>query len=299
MSWILYTITATILQNFRNLEQKNLNKKLDALTVSWSRFILPLPFAILTAIYTFSILTNQFILYCIITAIFQVGGNLFLLRTIKSKNFSIGVAFSKTETLQAMIVGFLFFGETVSSVGCSAILVATIGVILMSGLSFNGGFKKFTKSLNNKSTLFGILCGSCFSVSAFNLKFASETLLPLGYSNLKASMVVLLWVICFQNLLFILVKLYQKRLRQDLSSLILLENKTAFFKTSILSFLGSVFWFTAYSLGKVVYVKAVGQIELILAIASSHFILKERLNRLEIIGIILTFSGILTLILFH
>jgi drug/metabolite transporter (DMT)-like permease len=57
-----------------------------------------------------------------------------------------------------------------------------------------------------------------------------------------------------------------------------LENKSTFFKTTIFSFLGSICWFTAYSLGKVVYVKAVGQIELLMAIASSYFILKEKLK---------------------
>jgi len=46
MSWIIFTILATILQTFRTLEQKTLNKKLDLLTVSWSRFILPFPIAL-------------------------------------------------------------------------------------------------------------------------------------------------------------------------------------------------------------------------------------------------------------
>ena len=53
MSWVIFTILATILQSFRNLEQKSLNKRLDALTVSWSRFIIPLPFAIIVVILTF------------------------------------------------------------------------------------------------------------------------------------------------------------------------------------------------------------------------------------------------------
>jgi hypothetical protein len=42
-----------------------------------------------------------------------------LLKTFKSKNFSIGIAFYKTEVLQAMVIGFLFFNATISLSGFS------------------------------------------------------------------------------------------------------------------------------------------------------------------------------------
>jgi drug/metabolite transporter (DMT)-like permease len=48
-----------------------------------------------------------------------------------------------------------------------------------------------------------------------------------------------------------------------------------------------------------VYVKAIGQIELVMAIAASYFLLKEKIKKSEIIGIALTSSGILGLILLH
>lgn len=299
MSWIIYTIAAAALQTFRNLEQKSLNKKLDAFTVSWSRYILPLPLAIVAVVYTFSVVENNFIRYCLVTGFFQVMGNICLLQTIKSKNFSIGIAFYKTETLQAMLVGLIFFNQLISFSGFMAIMVAMVGVILMSGLVFNGGMTKFLQSLKDKSTAYGILTGSCFSISAFNLKFASEILTGLGYSYIKAAILVLLWVIFFQNIFFVVIKIYQKRLRRDFSSLMLAENKNVFFRTSVFSFLGSICWFAAYGIGNVVYVKAVGQVELIMALIASHFLLKEELKKQEIIGIILTSSGILALILFH
>ncbi|MCE3254713.1 MAG: multidrug transporter [Rickettsiaceae bacterium] len=297
MSWIIYTIGGAAFQTFRNLEQKVLNQKLDALTVSWSRFILPFPFAIIVALNTFSFVEKSLIIYCIITAFFQVAGNIFLLQTLKSKNFSVGVAFYKTEALQAMIVGMLLFNEKVSFSDFVAIITGMSGVILMSGLIFNNGFKIFVKSMNNKSTFYGLMSGFCFSISAFNLKFASATLVNIGHSNLKAALVVLMWVILFQNILFIAAKLYGRRLKKDLKSLVSLENKYAFFKTTILSFLGSVCWFTAFGMEKVVYVKAVGQIELVIAIMVSHFILKEKIKMNEITGMILTSLGILGLVL--
>ena len=297
MLWILYTIAATILQTFRNLEQKGLNKTLDSFTVSWSRFILPLPFAIITVACTSTLVSKWFIVYCFITAFFQIAGNICLLQTFKSRNFSIGIAFYKTEVLQAAIVGLLFFNAKIPASSFMAIIVATIGAIFMSGLVFNDGFKKFTQSFGNKSTLYGLLSGFCFSISAFNLKFASETLSNIEQSYIKIAIIVIMWVICFQNLFFIIIKFCQNRLAKDLKSLVSLEHKSTFFKTSALSFLGSVAWFAAYGLGQVIYVKAVGQIELIMAIAVSYFVLKERLKISEIIGIALTSGGILWLIL--
>ena len=123
MSWVIFTILAAILQSFRNLEQKSLNKRLDALTVSWSRFIIPLPFAIIVAVSSFYQLDNEFIFHCFVTGLFQIAGNVFLLQTFKTRNFSIGIAFSKTEVLQSFLYHFnlktptyLQIPKTISSV---------------------------------------------------------------------------------------------------------------------------------------------------------------------------------------
>jgi hypothetical protein len=61
MSWILYTIAATLFQTFRNLKQKGLNKNLDVLTTPWSRYILPLPLALFVAAKTFFLASELFI----------------------------------------------------------------------------------------------------------------------------------------------------------------------------------------------------------------------------------------------
>jgi drug/metabolite transporter (DMT)-like permease len=295
MSWIICTIIGALLQTFRNLEQKSLNKKLDTLTVSWSRFILPLPLAIAVVFLTSPIIQYDFVLYCVITAIFQICGNFLLLETFKSKNFSVGIAFYKTEVLQTVILGLLFFNQHISNSGFLAILVTIFGAFLMSNISLRAGNINFTQ----RAVFFGILSGFCFSISAFNLKFASENLMLLGYSNIKAPIVVLLWVITVQNLIFIAIKSYQKRLKSDLKKLFDAENKMSFFKTGLLSFLGSAFWFVAFAIGNVIYVKAVGQIEMVFAVLASQFYLKEKHSRREFVGIVITTFGILALIILH
>jgi drug/metabolite transporter (DMT)-like permease len=289
--WILLTIIAAILQAFRNLEQKNLNKKLDYLTVSWSRFILPSPFALIAILLTFSKVSNQFIIYCFLTAILQIAANIFLLKTVKSKNFSIGVLFYKTETLQAALLGVLFFNQTISLIGYFAIILAVFGMFLMSEINLKQKF--------DSSVIFGVLSGFCFAVCSFYLKLASNLLIVDGYSGFIASLIVLTWVIAIQNLFLAGIKIYQKSILSDLKKLFSLENRKSFLTTSLFSFLGSVCWFTAFTIGNVVYVKAVGQIELIIAVFISHFYLKEHHKTKEIMGIIATIIAIMLIIIFH
>lgn len=290
--WILLTIMAAILQAFRNLEQKNLNKKLDYITVSWSRFILPLPFAVITILLTFSDTNQQFIIYCFLTAILQISANIFLLKTVKSKNFSIGVLFYKIETLQAALLGILFFGQTISVVGYLAIALAAFGMFLMSEINLK-------KEKFDSAVIFGMLSGLCFAACSFYLKFASNLLIIDGYSSFAASVIVLMWVIAIQNLFLAGIKTYQKSILIDLRKLFSVENKKSFLVTSLFSFLGSVCWFTAFTIGNVVYVKALGQIELIIAVFISHFHLKEQHKIKEIIGMVITLVAILLIIIFH
>ncbi len=297
MSWIIFTIAATILQTFRNLEQKSLNQKLDTLTVSWSRFILPLPFAIICVVLTFSEVRAHFILLCAVTAFFQIAGNAFLLKTIKSRNFSIGIAFYKTEILQSLILGLVFFNNSISATAFVAIVITSIGMVLMSNISWRSG-KNFYQQFD-KSALFGALSGLCFAISAFSLKAAAQELIDDNRTNFIAAVIVLMWVISLQNIFFAVVKSSQNRLRRDLASLFTAENKWSFLKTGALSYAGSVCWFSAYALGNVVYVKAIGQIELLLAVLISYAHLKERQSKSELAGITLTLIGISILIFFY
>ena len=63
------------------------------------------------------------------------------------------------------------------------------------------------------------------------------------------------------------------------------------------SIIGSIGWFTAFTLTNVAYVKTVGQIELLFSILITHKIFKEKFNRMEIIGGLLVIFSILILVM--
>jgi drug/metabolite transporter (DMT)-like permease len=295
--WALLTILAIFFQIIRNLEQKKLHKDLDVFTTSWSRFILPFPFAIIEVISTFQSYNFEFFHYILINALFQILGNIFLIKTIQTKNFSVGVAFSKTEIIQALILGFLLYNFRFNFKEILAIFLAFIGIVLLAKLDFKN-FKDFTKSLKNIATLYGILCGFCFGITSYNIQFASNFLINEGFNTIKASTVVLLYTIFFQNIFFIILKSFQKKLFSDVKKLFLIENYRRFLLTSLSSFVGSICWYGAYAIGSVIHVKTVGQLEIIVSMLVSKFYLKEKNTIKENLGIFFIISAILLIVLF-
>ena len=61
--------------------------------------------------------------------------------------------------------------------------------------------------------------------------------------------------------------------------------------------LGSIFWFTAFTLQNAAYVFAVGQIEVIFSLAASYLFFKEKMAARELVGIFFLSGSILGLIL--
>jgi len=295
--WALLTISAIFFQIIRNLEQKKLHKDLDVFTTSWSRFILPFPFAIIAVISTFQSYNFEFFHYILINALFQILGNIFLIKTIQTKNFGVGIAFSKTEIIQALILGFLLYNFRFNFNEILAIFIAFIGIILLAKIDFKN-FKDFTKSLKNIASLYGILCGFCFGITSYNIQFASNYLISDGFNSIKASTLVLLYTIFFQNIFFIIFKSFQKRLFSDVKKLFLIDNYRKFLLTSLSSFVGSICWYGAYSIGNVIHVKTVGQLEIIASMLVAKFHFKEKNSIKENLGIIFIIIAILLIILF-
>ena len=61
--------------------------------------------------------------------------------------------------------------------------------------------------------------------------------------------------------------------------------------------LGSVGWFTAFTLHNASYVRAVGQIELVFTFMATTLFFGERVGRAELAGIALIVAGILLILL--
>ena len=144
----------------------------------------------------------------------------------------------------------------------------------------------------NSSAGIGLLCGLAFGIGSFFIRDASLSLE--GINFLLTSALTLLSVLLFQTVgLGILVVI---KTPADIKKMITLWRQCLF--VGVTSALGSIGWFTALTIQRVTYVKALAQIEFIFALLVSYFIFGEKSSKIEILGMVRVVSGILILLMF-
>ena len=289
--WIPITIFAAFSQNLRSIYQKKLQKNISNISSTYTRFLFGLPFVFIYFLFLYNysnttfLVSNinlQFIFYCLIGGISQIIATFLLLKIFMTNNFSVATAYSKTEPIQAAFFGFILLSDPISFIGFIGILIGLIGIMITST-------KKVNLSINffNLSVFYGLLSGSLFGLAAVLFRGASHSLFSIDY--ILTSSFTLLIAIGIQTLIltiYILIK--------DIKQFYLLYLN---WKDSlIVGFFGafaSICWFYAMSVQNVAYVRALGQIELIFTILASIFYFKEKIIKTEILGILITLTGIL------
>ena len=294
--WIPITIFAAFSQNLRSIYQKKLQKNISNISSTYTRFLFGLPFVFIYFLFLYNysnttfLVSNinlQFIFYCLIGGISQIIATFLLLKIFMTNNFSVATAYSKTEPIQAAFFGFILLSDPISFIGFIGILIGLIGIMITS-------IKKVNLSINffNLSVFYGLLSGSLFGLAAVLFRGASHSLFSIDY--ILTSSFTLLIAIGIQTLIltiYILIK--------DIKQFYLLYLNWK--DGLIVGFFGafaSICWFYAMSVQNVAYVRALGQIELIFTILASIFYFKEKIIKTEILGILITLTGIL-IILFN
>ena len=137
-SWIAITLLAACLQNARSALQKKLTERLDATEASYVRFCFALPFAIayvsalVIAGHDLPPLNGRFLAFAFVGGMTQIAGTVALIRSFSYRNFAVGSAYSKTETVQTVLFGLIVHGEGVSWGAAAGIGVSLAGVLLLS-----------------------------------------------------------------------------------------------------------------------------------------------------------------------
>ena len=292
--WIAISIAAAFVQNLRFMLQKHLKGQLSSFGATYARFLWAAPLALITVVFLTWLrgdplpgITKGFLIFGAIGGITQIVGTALLVSLFSFRNFAVGVTFSKTEAVQAAIIGFVLLGDKVAASGIIAIIVSVIGVILMSvnisDLSLRGVF--------SRPTLLGLGSGMLLGISGVTYRGASLSLD--GGDFLMRAALTLAAVTVFQT---IVMSIYLKwREPGEIGRVISGWRITSL--VGLTGMLGSLGWFAAMTLQNAAYVKAVGQIELVFAIAASYFFFKERPSLRDIAGIILIVLGIWLLLI--
>ena len=204
--WIPLTIFAAAAQTARNAAQRHLVSQLGTLGATLVRFLYGMPVltlylgaVLLIGGTAHPTLTWSFAGWVVVAAFSQMAGTALLLRAMEERSFAIGLVYSKSEVVQVAVFSVLFLGETISTLVACAVVLATLGVILLSPRP--PAAAGVTRSWADPAALFGLASGTAFAVSVVAYRGANLALHT--SSPVLAAAETLFWSQLVQTLLLL------------------------------------------------------------------------------------------------
>lgn len=291
--WIPITLWAAFAQTLRNAAQRHLTADLGTLGATLVRFLYGLPFAALwlwlvsrVGGYAPPAPTGSFAFWVTFGAVSQIAATAFLLATMQERNFALGVAYSKTEIIQVAIFGLAFLGDPVTTATALAVVLGTIGVLLLSPADKARPLASLAAGWTSRAALLGLASGAGFAFSAVGYRGAALALE--GAPFLMAAAYTLLVAQSIQTLLLGGWLLWRNR---D----VVLRVFRAWRASLFAGFMGaaaSAGWFTAFTLETAAHVRTLGLAELVFSMAVARRFFREKLTPLELGGVALLAAGI-------
>jgi drug/metabolite transporter (DMT)-like permease len=295
--WIPVTIAAGFFQNLRSAVQKNLKDSLSTLGAAYSRFLYAFPVTLLylTGLlhfgdYTLPTPNTRFLVFCVVGGITQILFTVTLLWTFSFKSFAVGTTFSKLEVIMVAIVATVVLGETLNGWAVLSIFVSSLGVLALSMGKNQLSVSSLAKGLFQKSTYLGLTSAAFLGASSALYRGATLALdYKPFYVNAAYTLVITLAI---QTVLMGTYMLIRER---D-GLLNTLRHWRWAGLAGIAGAIASVCWFTAFTLQKAAYVRAVGQSELVFTFIASLLFFREKVSQPELAGAILVTAGIVILL---
>jgi drug/metabolite transporter (DMT)-like permease len=298
-AWIAATLAAAFLQNLRFMAQRHLRRTvLSTAGATFARFLWGAPLAALFAAGLLGFRGDAlpgtggaFWGWALTGGLAQILATLCVVALFAGRNFAVGIALKKTETLQTALIAWLLLGEGVGPTALAAILVGFMGVLLLSDPPTPGVPAALRALLFGRSTLLGLGAGALFGVSASCYRGA--TLALDGGDALLRAAVTLAAVTAAQALGLGLWLLW----REPGQLGAVLRAGRAVAAAGIAGIAGSLCWFTAFALQNPALVKAVGQVELLFSFAASALVFRETATRREVVGAVLIVFSVIGVVL--
>ena len=206
------------------------------------------------------------------------------------KNFAVGTTYSKTETVQVAILGLLILGDTLSLGAAVAIAISLIGVMALSVAETHISARNLITGLTEKTTVIGLICGAYLGASVVFYRGGALSLGGDGFI-MQAAFTLAVSVV----MQTVMMGAYLAVRERDQLRAVIVHWRPSLL-VGVAGVLASIFWFSAFTLQNAAYVRALGQIELIFTLIASVVIFREKINKLETLGIIFIVGGILILV---
>ena len=292
-SWVFWSLLAASMQAVRTAGQKYLIADISPLGATLVRYLFGLPFI---AMYLGWLLVDRvasvpapsvlFLTYGIAAGFLQIIATVLLIRLFTLRNFVIGSCYIRTEILITAVIGLTVFGELVSGLGWMAMLTSVVGLVLIT-VSKSGKLR----DLWNLSSLYGLGAGLAFSLTSLLIRQAS---LSFGMDDaMFTAALTLAYMIVVQTVMSLVMLLVRNA--AEFRGIFRKWKPSLFVGAT--SVIGSVGWFTAFTLERAAYVKTLGQIEFLLTLGISILYFKERPNKMELLGMVILVTGVVLLLL--
>lgn len=296
--WIPITIGAAMAQSLRFMLQKRLTgMALSTAGATFARFIYSAPVVALIALGYIGIsgtgpstIPGAFWPYAIAGGASQILATMCVVALFQHRNFAVGITFKKTEVLLSAFFGFLILGDMFPPLTILAMVVGLGGVVLLSDPPHGVG--PWRRRIFNRATGLGLGAGALFGISGNGYRGAALSL-PDGDVFARA-IVTLAVVTALQTVAMTLWLIW----REKGEVMRVLRAWRVAGLVGLTSMIGSICWFTAYTMQNAAYVNAVGQIELLFSLIIGAVIFGERISLREWQGLILLTGSIVMLVLF-
>lgn len=290
--WAVFTVMASAGQVLRNAQQKELTRSLGTVGATHVRFLFGLPFGLLflSLVLTATGLplpnfNSTALAWTVTGALAQIGATALLLAAMRDRSFVVITAYSKTEAMQVAVFGLLFLGDRVTLSLAAAILIATIGVLLVSWPRSTGG-----EAFTWKPALLGIGSGALFAIAAIGFRGGIRALDTPSFV-LAATTTLALGLFLQTVVLTAYLLMFDRKTLDDIFRLwrpSLLAGFTGAFASQM--------WFLAFALETAAKVRTLALIEIPMAQVLSRNLFKQTLASREALGIALIVAGVVLLL---
>ena len=296
--WIPVTVAAALFQCWRTALQQKLRGQLSVNGAGFVRYLYGAPTAFVLLMLALMVTgdalpvpTPGMVAYSIGGGLGQILATNLLIMSFGYRNFAVGTAYSKTETVQSAIIATILLHEILSSIAWVGMGIGLCGVMTLSLAGRGLKPRDLLAATVQPAALCGLGAGLLF---AFTTVFIKKANLQLdGQSVIVRSLLVLVVTNTLQTVMqgtWLLVR-EPAELRKAFTT----------WRSSMwagtLSACGSACWFTAFALTDVALVRSVGQVEIVFTLFFSRFYLKETLRRGDVAGLVLVIAGVLLIVL--
>jgi drug/metabolite transporter (DMT)-like permease len=298
--WIPISVTAALLQCWRTAMQQKLRGLLSVNGAGFVRYLYGMPTALVLLVIAVEVtgadipaINPLFLLYCVLGGLFQIVATNLLIMSFGYRNFAVGTAYAKTETVQSAILASFVLNEHPRELAWIGMGIGLVGVVTLSLAGRGMKPKELLAATIQPAAVCGLSSGTVFAFTTVFIKLGNQSL------SGPSLVVRALFTLVITNTLQILMQgayLYWRE-PQELRKAVTSWRSSMWVGT--LSGCGSACWFTGFAIAEVALVRAVGQIEIVFTLLFSRFYLKEILKRSDVAGLALVVFGVLLVVLGH